>query len=147
MGRKSWLLAAFMVAVLVAVASVVEWNARKQAHVAARELANGAPPLPVTVATTGVATPVVPASVVAAPVVPEPEPEPVVSAEERQLRAEALDASVREAREHTLEVQKRLRAEEAARRARVEAPKEGERCIDGQKMKRVQNGWVQDGEC
>ena len=144
MGRKSWLLAAFMVVVLVTVASVVEWNARKQAHVAARELANEAPPLPVTVA-----TPVVAASVVAAPVEPEPEPapEPVMSAEERQLRAEALDASVREAREHTLEVQKRLRADEAARRAHIETPKEGERCIDGQKMKRVQNGWVQAGEC
>ena len=144
MGRKSWLLAAFMVVVLVTVASVVEWNARKQAHVAARELANGTPPAPVTVA-----TPVVEASVVAAPVEPEPEPapEPAMSAEERQLRAEALDASVREAREHTLEVQKRLRADEAARRARVEAPKEGERCIDGQKMKRVQNGWVQAGDC
>ena len=142
MGRKSWLLAAFMVAVLVTVASVVEWNARKQAHVAARELANGAPPAPVTVA-----APVVEAPVVATPVEPVPPPPPVESAEERQMRAEALDASMREAREHTLEVQKRLRADEAARRARVETPKEGERCIDGQKMKRVQNGWVQDGEC
>jgi len=146
MGRKSWLLAAFMVVVLVTVASVVEWNARKQAHIAARELANGAPPLPVTVETPVVAAPVVAVPVKPEPA-PEPEPEPVISAEERQLRAEALDASVREAREHTLEVQKRLRADEAARRARVEAPKEGERCIDGQKMKRVQNGWVQAGEC
>lgn len=144
MGSKSLWLAAFMVAVLVAVAGVVEWNAKKQAHVAARELANESPPLPATVA-----TPVVAAPVAAAPVepAPAPEPEPVISAEERQLRAEALDASVREAREHTLEVQKRLREEEAARRAHVERPKEGERCIDGQKMKRVQNGWVQAGEC
>ena len=144
MGRKSWLLAAFMVAVLVTVASIVEWNARKQAHVAARELANEAPhaPAPVTVA-----TPVVEASVVAAPVEPAPPPPPVETAEERQMRAEALDASMREAREHTLEVQKRLREEEAARRAHIERPKEGERCIDGQKMKRVDNGWVQAGDC
>ena len=138
MGNKSLLLAAVIVAILVAVGSVVEWNSRKQAHVAARELANGSPPMPVTVE----------APVVAAPVVPAPAPAPVVvSAEERQLRAEASDAAAREAREHTIEVQKRLRAEEAARRARIEAPKEGERCIDGQKMKRVQNGWVQDGDC
>ena len=142
MRTKSWVLAAlFFIAVAATVAGVVQWSARKQAHVAARELANGAPPMTATVE-----QPVVATTVALVAPLPAPVPE-VLTPEERQMRAEAADRSARQAREHTIEVQKRLRADEAARRARVETPKEGERCIDGQKMKRVQNGWVQDGTC
>lgn len=154
MGAKSWIVALGLIAVIAVVAGVVEWNEKKQAEVAARELANAPPPMPATVdaapVVASVGAPVV--APMAAPVAtvapaPAPVPVPVVSQEERQEQAEALDASTRAMREDTIAVQKRLREEEAARRADAEAPKDGERCIGGQKMKRVQNGWVQAGEC
>jgi cytoskeletal protein RodZ len=61
--------------------------------------------------------------------------------------AEARDAAARQAREQTLKVQQRLRENDRARKAAAETPSENERCIDGQKMKRVDNGWVQSGTC
>lgn len=62
---------------------------------------------------------------------------------------ELREASWREAREATIRVQQRLRAEQQARKAaqqQQEAAK-NERCVDGQRMKRVENGWVQAGNC
>ena len=145
MNARTWVLgAAILVVIAVAVAGIVQWSAKKQTAIAAREVANGAPPMSATVDTPVAAATIAP---VIAPA-PAPVPAPVVSPEERQQQAEALDASARAMREDTIEVQKRLRAEEAARREQAEAPtKDGERCINGQKMKRVQNGWVQAGQC
>ena len=143
MNARTWVLGAAMLFVIaVAVAGIVQWSAKKQSAVAAREVANGAPPMSATVDAP------VAAATIAPVIAPAPVPAPVVSPEERQQQAEALDASARAMREDTIEVQKRLRAEEAARREQAEAPtKDGERCINGQKMKRVQNGWVQAGQC
>lgn len=60
----------------------------------------------------------------------------------------ARDAADRAAREQVMRVQKQLREQERAREAAVHAQASGnERCIDGQKMRRVPNGWVQAGEC
>ena len=63
--------------------------------------------------------------------------------------AEARDAAARDAREQTLKVQKGLRDAQQARKDEVEAAKSDKatRCIGGQKMKRVDNGWVQAGTC
>lgn len=143
MNARTWVLgAAILVVIAVAVAGIVQWSAKKQSAVAAREVANGAPPMSATVDTP------VAAATIAPVIAPAPVPVPVISPEERQQQAEALDASARAMREDTIEVQKRLRAEEAARREQAEAPtKDGARCINGQKMKRVQNGWVQAGQC
>jgi negative regulator of sigma E activity len=61
--------------------------------------------------------------------------------------AESRDVSLREARERTIHVQQRLRAEQQARKAAQQEQAKDERCIDGQRMKRVENGWVQAGRC
>ena len=59
--------------------------------------------------------------------------------------AEARDAAARAAREQTLKVQQKLRQDNRARAQAAERPAENERCINGQRMKRVDNGWVQAG--
>ena len=61
----------------------------------------------------------------------------------------ALDddaVAARAAREQTLRVQQHLREQ---RRAHEAAPLAhgNERCLSGQKMRRVANGWVQAGPC
>jgi cytoskeletal protein RodZ len=61
--------------------------------------------------------------------------------------AEARDAAARAAREQTLKVQQMLREQNRAREHAAARPSENERCINGQKMKRVDNGWVQAGDC
>ena len=63
--------------------------------------------------------------------------------------AEARDAAARDAREQTLKVQKGLRDAQQAHKEQLEAAKadKNTRCINGQKMKRVDNGWVQAGAC
>ena len=59
---------------------------------------------------------------------------------------EARQASWRESREEAIRVQKRLRAENNARRATSD-PDAELRCIDGIRFKRLPNGWTQVGEC
>jgi hypothetical protein len=61
--------------------------------------------------------------------------------------ASARDQAVRAAREQTLRVQRQLVEQ---RRATHDAAQRGDgnaRCIAGQKMRRVANGWVQAGGC
>jgi len=90
------------------------------------------------------------AAPVAAPVVA---PAPVAAAPRPtqtntfMAEAEARDAAARAAKEQTLKVQQGLRAQERERKEEAKAPTPNERCIDGQKMKRVDNGWVQAGTC
>jgi hypothetical protein len=56
--------------------------------------------------------------------------------------------SWREAREGAIRIQQRLRAEELARKsAQQDHKNKDERCIGGQRMKRVANGWVDAGAC
>lgn len=61
--------------------------------------------------------------------------------------AQSREASWREAREATIRVQQRLRAEQQARKAAQQQATKNERCVDGQRMQRVENGWVQAGNC
>ncbi len=59
--------------------------------------------------------------------------------------AEARDAAARAAREQTLQVQQRLRQDNRERTQAADKPAQDERCVNGQRMKRVANGWVQAG--
>ncbi|HZV24089.1 MAG TPA: hypothetical protein VFF93_10010 [Luteimonas sp.] len=62
--------------------------------------------------------------------------------------AVARETVDRAAREQTLRVQQQLRDQERLREAAVRALNSGnERCIAGQKVRRVGNGWVQAGTC
>jgi len=57
------------------------------------------------------------------------------------------EASWREAREATIRLQQRLRTEAQARKSMQQDEAKRERCIGDQRMKRVENGWVQAGKC
>jgi hypothetical protein len=60
----------------------------------------------------------------------------------------ARERTDRAVREQTLHVQQQLRDQERRREAAVHAKENGNsRCLGGQKMRRVPNGWVQDGVC
>jgi hypothetical protein len=61
--------------------------------------------------------------------------------------AQAREASWRESREVAIRVQQRLRAQEQARKSAQQEEGKNERCVDGLRMKRVDNGWVQAGNC
>jgi hypothetical protein len=62
--------------------------------------------------------------------------------------AVARETADRAVREQTLRVQQQLRDQERVREAAVRALNSGnERCIAGQKVRRVGNGWVQAGTC
>lgn len=75
-------------------------------------------------------------------------------ADDARALAIAEDQAARAARQHTLSVQRKLVEQRRATRDAVQrgdaAAQRGdtnERCISGQKMRRVTNGWVQDGAC
>ena len=77
-------------------------------------------------------------------------PSPTAVADSGMAIALARDAAARAAREQTLRVQAQLRARENANRQVLRAMRDGSsdtRCMAGQKMRRVANGWVQDGLC
>ena len=61
--------------------------------------------------------------------------------------AVAHDESVRAAREQTLRVQRQLVEQRRANHDSAQRGNANERCIAGQKMRRVANGWVQAGGC
>ncbi len=72
---------------------------------------------------------------------------PATSAAHAALEvAIARESTARAAREQTLRVQRHLREQQ---RARAAAPPDhgNERCLAGQRMRRVANGWVQAGPC
>ena len=76
--------------------------------------------------------------------------QPVQVASATELAAKAAEDEAREVewarmREKTIEVQKKLRAEQA--QEKQDALGKDERCMDGVKFKRVSNGWVQTGNC
>jgi hypothetical protein len=85
-------------------------------------------------------------AVAAASTVAAPAPTPTATF---MTEAEARDAAARAAREQTLKVQKGLRDAQQAHQDQLDAAKadKNTRCIGGQKMKRVDNGWVQAGAC
>ena len=93
--------------------------------------------------------PSVDATADAAPVAPRLA-EPFTSVADSGLAiAVARESADRAVREQTLRVQKRLRDQDNAwKQARDEAQRNSnERCMAGQKMRRVANGWVQAGVC
>jgi hypothetical protein len=61
--------------------------------------------------------------------------------------ATARDQAARADRAHTLLVQRRLVEQRRATRDAAKVVNANERCIAGQKMRRVSNGWVQAGSC
>jgi hypothetical protein len=69
------------------------------------------------------------------------------SAADIAAQDEAREASWREAREASIRVQQRLRAEQQARKSAQQEEAKNERCVGGQRMTRVENGWVQAGNC
>ena len=85
------------------------------------------------------------------PRAPTPAPAPTTSAADAGLAiAIAREGADRAVREQTLRVQKQLRDQEREWARAREAAQRGdgsERCLDGQKMRRVANGWVQAGAC
>ena len=80
-----------------------------------------------------------------------PTPEPSTSAADAGLAiAVARETAVRAALDQTLHVQQLLREEAREQRQAREAAQRGngnERCLSGEKMRRVHNGWVQAGVC
>lgn len=76
-------------------------------------------------------------------------PVPATNAADAGLAiAVARETADRAVREQTLRVQQQLREQERVREAAVRALNSGnDRCIDGQKLRRVGNGWVQSGTC
>ncbi len=60
---------------------------------------------------------------------------------------QSREASWRAAREEAIRVQQELRAQELARKSAEQVQAKSVRCIEGQRMKRVENGWVQAGHC
>jgi hypothetical protein len=84
----------------------------------------------------------------AAPVAPTPAPAPA-AADAMLAAAIAKDAAARAAREQTLRVQQQLREQQRdqQQQARDAASHGNERCIAGQRMRRVANGWVDAGAC
>ena len=81
---------------------------------------------------------------------PAPAPEPTSAADAGLQIAIARENVDRAAREQTLRVQQHLRDQEKEWAKAREAAQHGdgsERCIAGQKMRRVANGWVQAGTC
>ena len=133
-----WLIGATVAAVVVV--GWIEWNSRRHA----------APPVDVPVpeerapvASASVA-PATPAGNAAVP------QQPVQVAAATGLAAKAAEDEAREVewarmREKTIEVQKKLRAEQ--QQEKDNALGKDERCMDGVKFKRVSNGWVQTGNC
>ena len=87
----------------------------------------------------------------AATPVTSPTPAPETSAADAGLAiAIAREEVDRAVREQTLRVQKQLREQERVQKQIRDAAERGdgsERCLSGQKMRRVANGWVQAGTC
>jgi len=85
---------------------------------------------------------------VAAPVAPTPAPATTTADAELAVTI-ARDAAARAAREQTLRVQRGLREQQRMQQqqARDAARHGNERCVAGQRMRRVANGWVEAGAC
>ena len=86
----------------------------------------------------------------AAPVTPPPSAPATSAADAGLAIAVARETADRAVREQTLHVQKQLREQQRQLQQAREAVERGdgnERCLSGQKMRRVENGWVQAGTC
>ena len=70
-----------------------------------------------------------------------------LAADDALAIANARDQAARAARTQTLNVQRQLDEQRRASRDAAQRGNANERCIAGQKMRRVANGWVQAGGC
>ncbi|GAB3097555.1 hypothetical protein [Lysobacter terrae] len=59
----------------------------------------------------------------------------------------ASEAKTRQMREASIAIQQRLRAEQRKREQAQREQTRNERCVGGQRMRRVANGWVGVGNC
>ena len=94
-----------------------------------------------------IAQPIAALQTTAAP--PPPQPSESV-ADSRLMSAVDQDAADRADREQTLLVQKRLRDQARQHKQALDAVQRGdgnERCLHGQKLRHVANGWEQAGVC
>ena len=141
--KKNPMLRAFVALLFVALAYAGgrEYNARQ--HPASDVVQSLTPVAP------SVAAPVTPpiASTIAA--VPVATPVQTAPTAEELDAAVAREAEWAKARRQSIEVQQRLRKEQQAQREPTEVSRAvgSERCVGGQKMKRVEGGWVQAGSC
>jgi hypothetical protein len=79
---------------------------------------------------------------------PSPAPDAAASVAADALAvATASEQASRAAREQTLRVQRQLVERQRALRDAAAQGNGNERCLSGQKMRRVANGWVQAGGC
>jgi hypothetical protein len=90
-----------------------------------------------------------PASGASAPaaVLPPPPKPSTFAADDALAIAIGRDQAARADRAHTLHVQRQLVEQRRAMRDAAKVINANERCIAGQKMRRVPNGWVQAGGC
>jgi hypothetical protein len=91
-----------------------------------------------------------PAAALPASVTPPTRSPSTVVVDSRPMSAIAQDATDRADREQTLRVQKLLRDQARQLKRTSDAVQRGdanERCLDGQKMRHVANGWEQAGAC
>ena len=134
--RRRWRIAIGLIVVAGLFAAWWVYAHRQPSEVPAQ---TGSTIVPAPATTVSVAPPPVPSTVQA------PAVAPIVTGESDQAREEKWA----ETRRESFRVQQRLRADTAAQRARAEAQKTSDtvRCIDGHQMKRVSNGWVDDGAC
>ncbi|BCT92489.1 hypothetical protein LYSHEL_15130 [Lysobacter helvus] len=135
-----------VIAVLVILALVGAWLYMRGRHAEPATGATGVAP-----AVTSVITIPVPASAPATDVAPATTVQPAPATTTVPLGSvespEAREASWLASRKEAIRIQGELRAKQNAEKAAKASPSNDIRCVDGQRMKRVQNGWVQDGTC
>ena len=78
----------------------------------------------------------------------QPLPAPVVTSVPMSAETDAArEASWVASRKEAIRIQSDLRAAQVKAKAERASTTSDIRCVDGQQMKRVENGWVQDGKC
>jgi hypothetical protein len=76
------------------------------------------------------------------------QPAPVVTSVPMSVESDAeREASWVASRKEAIRIQSDLRAAQVKAKAEKASTTSDVRCVDGQQMKRVENGWVQDGAC
>ena len=75
-------------------------------------------------------------------------PAPATSVGAGSVESEAArEASWVASRKEGIRIQQELRAKQVEAKAKATSTTSDTRCVEGQRMKRVANGWVQDGTC
>ena len=141
--KRNPMLRAF-VALLVIALAYAGWREYSATQHPASEVVQSLTPV-----TPSVAAPMTPATASTVAAVPVATPVQTAPTAEELDAAVAREAEWAEARRKSIEVQQRLRKEQQAQREPTEVSRAvgSERCVGGQKMKRVEGGWVQAGSC